>query len=327
MAKQYEWKSGFAKTICDFLAMKRAMGYEYITQEETMKLFDRMAAERYPFQRNLTKQVCEDWMQHNAAFTPKTQNSRIGLLREYAKYLCSVGIAAYIIPTHYAVKEEKYDPHIFTNDELKAFFEAADNCEIIPWSPYRHYIIPVFFRLLYTTGVRSTEARCLTPSDVDLNTGRIFIKESKGWKQRIVYVSEDMLELMNRYNSHIEKLLPERNYFFPNQFNGMFSHTAPNIWFRKIWSSLPQAAKVVGNKPRVHDFRHTFCVTRINRWVEEGKDINVYLPYLSEYLGHVNYASTDYYLKLSEEFYPELKRRMAATNEHILPEVTDHENR
>ena len=327
MVKQHEWKSGFAETICDFLAMKRAMGYEYITQEETMKLFDRMAAELYPSEHKLTKRVCEDWMQRNATFAPKTRNSRIGLLREYAKYLCSVGITAYIIPGHYVAKEEKYDPHIFTSDELKAFFEVADNCEVIPWSPYRHYIIPVFFRLLYTTGIRSTEARCLTLSDVDLNTGKIIIKESKGWKQRIVYVSKDMLELLKRYNSHIEKMLPERNCFFPNPTNGMYTRSIIETWFHKIWNSLPQAAYVIGNKPRVHDFRHTFCVTRINRWVEEGKDINVYLPYLSEYLGHVNYASTDYYLKLSEEFYPELKRRMSAINERIIPEVTDHENR
>lgn len=229
MAKQYEWKSGFAETIFDFLAMKRAMGYEYITQEETMRSFDRMAADLYPSQHDLTKKVCEDWMEHNASFAPKTQNSRTGLLREYAKYLCSVGITAYIIPSHYAAKEEKYDPHIFTSYELKAFFEATDNCEKVAWSPYRHYIIPVFFRLLYTTGIRSTEARSLTPSDVNLNTGRILIKESKGWKQRIVYVSEDMLELMNRYNSHIEKMLTERNFFFPNQFNCMISRSTPEI--------------------------------------------------------------------------------------------------
>lgn len=88
---------------------------------------------------------------------------------------------------------------------------------------------------------------------------------------------------------------------------------------------LPEAQSYAGNSPRVHDFRHSYCVYRLNRWVSEGADVNALYPYMSEFLGHSNFADTDYYLSLVPSFYPELKRRMTPVNDDILPEVIDDE--
>lgn len=38
-------------------------------------------------------------------------------------------------------------------------------------------------------------------------------------------------------------------------------------------------------------------------------------------MGHVNFAATDYYLSLVEDFYPEMERRLSSVNDDILPEV------
>ncbi len=81
-------------------------------------------------------------------------------------------------------------------------------------------------------------------------------------------------------------------------------------------------AKVcAGNPPRVHDFRHTFAVNRLNRWIAEGKDINAYLSYLSMYLGHVHQADKDYYLHLVPEFFPVFREKAGRISEDLLPEV------
>ena len=76
-----------------------------------------------------------------------------------------------------------------------------------------------------------------------------------------------------------------------------------------------------GNPPRVHDFRHSYCVYRLNKWVSEHADLNALYPYLSEFMGHSNFADTDYYLTLAEPFYPEFESRMRPVNDSILPEV------
>ena len=64
---------------------------------------------------------------------------------------------------------------------------------------------------------------------------------------------------------------------------------------------------------------------RLNQWVKEGQDINALYPYLSEYMGHTNYADTDYYLSLVEDFYPEMEQRLSSVNDDILPEVHHEE--
>jgi integrase/recombinase XerD len=67
--------------------------------------------------------------------------------------------------------------------------------------------------------------------------------------------------------------------------------------------------------------RHSYAVHKLNQWVREGQDINALLPYLSEYMGHSKYESTDYYLSLVEDFYPEMEQRLSSINNDILPEV------
>lgn len=82
-----------------------------------------------------------------------------------------------------------------------------------------------------------------------------------------------------------------------------------------------EATVTKGNKPRVHDFRHSYCVYRLNQWVRDNADLNALYPYLSEFVGHSNFADTDYYLTLAEPFYSEFEARMRIVNTSILPEV------
>ena len=49
--------------------------------------------------------------------------------------------------------------------------------------------------------------------------------------------------------------------------------------------------------------------------------LNALYPYLSEFVGHSNFADTDYYLTLAEPFYSEFEARMRIVNTSILPEV------
>ena len=181
-------------------------------------------------------------------------------------------------------------------------------------------MIPVFFRLLFSCGLRSSEAKLLNVNDVDFSTGKILIRKAKGWEARIIYVSADMLDLLCRYDRIKSRVIPAREVFFPNQKGGYYSKSSPGVWFHEFWDILPEASVTKGNKPRVHDLCHTYCVYRLNQWVrEEDADLNAFYPYLSEFVGHSDFADTDYYLTLAEPFYPELETRMRKVNSAILP--------
>jgi integrase len=315
------FRSKLGPSIEVFISQKRASGYPYITSARILGYLNSLIADKFPNSNTLTKEICDIWIAECSYLHQNTLLRRVTPVRQYAKYLIGTGTKAYIIPGRIPGKQIHYDAHIFTERELTAFFTAINQCPRSPFSPLRCYVIPVFFRLLYTCGLRSSEARCLKVEDVDLDTGKVFIKKSKGWEARIIYVSDDLLDLLCRYNTIINKVLPGREAFFPNREGDYYSTSMIDVWFHEFWDQLPEAAEAKGNKPRVHDFRHSYCVYRLNQWVRENKDLNALYPYLSEFVGHSNFADTDYYLTLAEPFYPEFQKRMSSVNARILPEV------
>lgn len=315
------FRSKLQKDMEAFILQKRAAGYPYIASAKVLGYLDTMITERFPENEILSKEICNAWIDKCSRLHQNTLLRRITPVRQFGKYLIGTGKQDYIIPGKIPHKQIRYDAHIFTEQELKAFFASLDQCRKSPFEPYRCYVIPVFFRLLYSCGVRSSEARLLSVEDVDLSTGKIYIRRSKGWEARIIYVSTDMLELLNRYDSILRKNLPAREAFFPNWKGDYYNKSTIDVWFHEFWDPLPEAAMTKGDPPRVHDLRHTYCVYRLNKWVYEKADLKALYPYLSEYVGHSNFADTDYYLTLAEPFYPEFESRMSSVNTAILPEV------
>jgi integrase len=322
---EYIFNSQFGNHIKDFILQKRASGFPYQSSARILRDFDLMVLNNFPYVQNITKEICSLWTQLRPDEHRNGLSRRITPVRQLSKYLRGLGHDAYIIPSHISAKEIKYEAHIYTTAELKAFFNAIDGCPPSPFSPTRRYVIPVIFRLLFCCGLRSSEARLLMKNDVDLVTGKVIIRESKGWRARIIYMSYDLQEVCVEYDRCIESIHPGRLVFFPNKNGNHYSDGMIDYWFHEFWDNLPEAKAVIGNPARVHDFRHGYAVHRLNQWVRENQDINALYPYLSQYMGHANYADTDYYLSLIEEFYPEMEQRLSSLNDDILPEVYHEE--
>jgi integrase/recombinase XerD len=321
----YKFCSLIGPFIEAFIKQKQASGYPYKTSSRILHRFDLYALSMFPEETTLTKEMCLSWINLKPIEHPNGLLRRITPVRQLGKYMNGLGCDAYVIPGHIPNKQVKYEAHIYTEAELKAFFKAIDQCPDSSFSPTRMYIIPVIFRMLYCCGLRSSEARLLKKEDIDLETGKITIRESKGWKARIVYMSPDLLEVCREYDTSMESILPGRHAFFPNKNGACYSSSMIDYWFHEFWDKLPEAKAVTGNPARVHDFRHGYAVHRLNQWVKEGKDISTLYPYLSEYMGHSKYADTDYYLSLVEDFYPEMEQRLSSVNDEILPEVYHEE--
>lgn len=321
----YAFKSLLDVCIKDFISLKRALGYPYQSSARILHHFDLLAAEKFPGESTITREMCSAWIHLKPGEHPNGLLRRVTPVRQLGKYMKGLGYNVYVIPSHIPDKQIKYEAHIYTTVELKSFFNAIDHCPPSPFSPTRRYVIPVIFRMLYCCGLRCSEARLLKKEDVDLETGKISIRESKGWKARIVYMSEDLLEVCREYDSIMESMFPDRQVFFPNKDGNCFGKSMIDYWFHEFWDKLPESGAITGNSARVHDFRHGYAVHRLNQWVKEGHDINALYPYLGEYMGHSNYADTDYYLSLVEDFYPEMEQRLSSVNDDILPEVHHEE--
>lgn len=311
----------FKSHIESLIEQKKAIGYPYDTSARLLKAFDVFCKTNYPDETVLTKAMAMHWAEQKPGEHVNYLARRITPVRQLAKYMIRIGIEAYVIPPGIPRKQIRYVPHIYTDQELRAFFAETDRCRVSPYSPARHFVIPVLFRVLYCCGLRPSEARLLNVDDVDLENGKLTIRQSKGDKDRNVMMSEDLLTLCRIYHTKVSQILPGRIGFFPNRDGKHYNKSTIDYWFHLFWDKTEAAQISCGNRPRVHDFRHTFAVKRLNLWVKEGKDLNAFLPYLSMYLGHAHLTETDYYLHFIPEFFPLFKEK---TREHcagLIPEV------
>jgi site-specific recombinase XerD len=64
--------------------------------------------------------------------------------------------------------------------------------------------------------------------------------------------------------------------------------------------------------------RHSFAVGALLRWYEKGADVQVELPRLAMYMGHVSIASTAYYLRLMPEVLQLASERFARSVPDLL---------
>ena len=311
----------FAGHMNGFIKQKRALGYSYDEGAYILSNFERFCKQHFPGAIALNREVGLKWAERRENETGTCQLNRISVLREFGKYMNSIGIPAYVIPPNIHRKSERPQPYIYSEEELSSLFRASDEFPYSPTTPIFHLVVSVMFRLIYCCGLRPVEARLLRTDDVDLKTGQIKILEAKRRKDRIVVMADDMLMLARKYDEQVALQHPGRPHFFYNRFSGgVYSNVHMQKTFRKLLDAA-EIKKIAPKSPRPYDLRHTFATHRLYQWLREGEDIETCLAYLSEYMGHSHLSDTAYYIHLVPEFFPQMAELGFQTRAEILPEV------
>lgn len=63
----------------------------------------------------------------------------------------------------------------------------------------------------------------------------------------------------------------------------------------------------------------------LRKWVREGRDLTTALPYLPAYMGHAVIRSSQYYLRLTSELYPDIIASLEQNYRWLILEVPDYE--
>lgn len=316
------YTSRLGKYIEQFVEQKHALGFPYVDSGRIVGNFDRYCAERFPQENTITEEMGLSWATMRENEGKKGLCTRVGVVRELARFLRREGVDAYLIPTDLGkTPSSRYQPHIFTDSELKRIFDASDKLTINHRDPTAHLVAPVLFRLLYTCGLRPSEGRLIKRQDIDLEQGTLLIAESKGHKDRVIALSESMTALCRKYDVVMRSMKPDSEYFFPaNRKLPAFCHH----WVSDtLWCCWERAGigEYSGNKPRPYDFRHTFATKILYRWLKEGRDLDNCLPYLSAYMGHAHFEHTAYYIHLVPEYFPQMANMDLWRFAALLPEV------
>lgn len=294
---KYTFKSIFANDISSYVQLRCSLGNAEDTYARRLHSFDEFCCANYPSANCLSQEIAERWCVLRPDEKAATLQLRTRILRNFAKYLLMIGKDAYIIPDGFAGRRDPFIPYLYNDSELEMFFKAADTLPPHKLSPYREYVIPVVFRMLYCCGLRPQEVRHLKTNEVNLQEGTLYITDSKRNKDRIVAMSNDLLKLCLQYNALIKAKLPFRDFFFENPHEGMYSAAWIQQQFFRCWK-YANISFAKDFRPRVYDWRHNFATRKIIQWMNEGKDVMNLLPYLSTYMGHGSIEYTAYYIHL-----------------------------
>ena len=268
----YQFQSCFAPYIEMFLQKKRATGFIYESEEWKLKHFDAFCMEESVTEPHLSRDLVKKWGTLRDGEALVTCSARTSVIRQFALFLVSLGIEAYIPSDFY--KAEKKVVHILSDAEIKAFFKAVDRyAPAVSITGFYRLAVEykVLFRLIYCCGLRISEARKPHWMDMDLRQRSIRILHSKGHKDRLIYMPKDLAELLQTY----EKVLHDKyhclsDWVFPaREAERCLSNCTIDKKFREFWALTPYA-EYCDTAPTVHCLRHSFVVKRMNLWMEES---------------------------------------------------------
>lgn len=250
---------------------------------------------------------------------------RVSDLRQVNAWLKALGIQAYQIPDKYMKKVHvAFKPYIFSAEELLKITEASDHLKPGRRSSNYVTVYPVLVRILTGTGMRIGEVLSLRIKDVDATNRLLVVYQAKNNVSRYVPLSDSLSVVTLDYVSGLVHRHNSEQYLFVSPYTGTrYSYDAMRYMFKKIFAEAGIRTPE-GRLPRIHDIRHSFCTSSLNRMLDSGMDLYVAVPVLAAYVGHVNLTDTERYIHLTEHGYDEFVRREGALKT-LIPEVDAYE--
>lgn len=318
------FNSGFAGLIDKYIWYRNASGCWNKTSEDNLRYFDNYCAKNYKDSTLVTQSMVDGWCSKRETETSCSCYGRTFVVKSFIIFLRDRGLTNVRAPEVTHTKNVKYIPHAFTSMELHNFFKACDSIDLKYnrlQSKLRKLQCPVFFRLLYSSGIRTTEARFLRVQDVDLSHGVLDIKKSKGYDQHYVALHETMTDLLQRYESAIQKIQANRTYFFETSRGTHFSRDWVEDNFTALWKSAN------GNTGHVvaYELRHNYATENINSWENDPFAASENLHFLSKSMGHRWIQSTFYYYSIVPALADKISQKTESGLNKIIPEVWDEE--
>lgn len=171
-------------------------------------------------------------------------------------------------------KQPKKLPVVMDIEEINALLNVTKNI--------KHRTI---FTVIYSAGLRVSEASKLHVNDIDSKRMQIRIRSAKGAKDRYTILSNAALALLQKY----WKTYQPKDWLFPGQKPGRQITTRT---IQSVFETNKEKAKIT--KPvTVHSLRHSFAT----HLLENGTDLH----HVQLLLGHKSSSTTTIYLHVKRK--------------------------
>ena len=176
---------------------------------------------------------------------------------------------------------KKYDKVSFTRPKKeKKLPKVVDNQYIInQLQNIQNLKHKAILSLTYSVGLRVSEIINLKITDIDSNRMIIHIKNAKGKKDRLVPLSNNVLDLLRLYFKEFKP----KEYLFNGQTTNQYS----------IQSCQKIYKQYIDDKSSIHSLRHS-CFTNL---LEKGTDLRI----IQKIAGHSSSKTTEIYTHVSNQ--------------------------
>ncbi|MFA6911359.1 MAG: tyrosine-type recombinase/integrase [Candidatus Cloacimonadaceae bacterium] len=300
--------SGLAPLMNEFVLSRKAADAWNTTYSDNLHRFDNYCLENFPKQSELIEEMLA-WCALRDTEEGNSCRIRTACVWHFVDYLRESGRTTIRSKRPKFVRDLSFAPHLFTDEELDLFFVECDRVCLAKRKRNQTFRtrlstleIPVFFRLLRSSGLRTCEARWLAISDIDFTTGVVSVRKSKGGGQHRIVLHQSMLGLLNRYIGFLFKLMPESDLLFPDAKGHPHDPKWESHNFRRIWSGVSR------EPARSYDFRHLYATQNIEAMGGAGCETDGQLMYLSRSMGHSSPAVTCTYFHYIPALHDKVER-------------------
>lgn len=296
MRPRRAFRSWLATQFEAFVALRRASGARYTSQESHLLRFDQYLlaqSSRPPWNAEQSRRFLAT-LEH---LLPRSRDNVISVVWPALAYARRHGAAVDPLPPrpprpldgHWRQRA----PRILSPAEIGDLLAAAR--AMPPAGGIRAASAATLFGLLVVTGLRIGEALALDVGDVDRGQQVLTVRAGKFGKSRALPLRESVCQALDRYLAH-----PGRHLVKGPSAPLFVSALPQRLADPTAWQYLRAActrAALAKPWPRLHDLRHTFAVSCVATWYAQDLDVNAWLPVLSTYLGHVSVEGTRHYLQ------------------------------
>jgi integrase/recombinase XerD len=199
------------------------------------------------------------------------QNQLISAVKKFYKEICR----EIIDPGSFSRPRTRHKlPNVLSKEEVKQILSAPMN--------EKHRVI---LSVIYGCGLRRSEVIMLEPRDIDRDRMLLSVRQSKGFKDRVVPISAKLVKMVDEYLKRYRPVV----YVFEGQYQGT-NYSATSI--EKVFRMACEKAGIKKNIT-LHGLRHSYAT----HLLEAGTD----LRYIQELLGHKSSKTTEIYTHVTEK--------------------------
>jgi len=228
---------------------------------------------------------------------PKTINCHLTAIRKFYEYLREQGHVESKNPVKRGswLRMPKPLPKYLKDDQVEYLLQKVTK-------PRDRAI----FILMLRAGLRVSEVAGLTFADMDFRNGRLLVREGKGRKERLVYMSKDFLQSLTDY-VRSRPASPDKHVFLVEKG----TCRGKSLSVRGIQKRMEYYARQAGLQVSLHQLRHTMATNLLNA--------GAHLATLQDLLGHASVVTTQRYCKVSnlrvqQDYYKAMEKVMQTTD-------------